>query len=62
LDSVNDNTTDANKPVITAQQSALNLKLTEVSPSSGTSTFQSLYQQADVKYILKMMQVLMLPH
>jgi hypothetical protein len=43
-----------NKPISTAEQTALNLKTNLVSPSiSGTSTFQPLYQQADVN-ILKL--------
>jgi hypothetical protein len=49
-----DNISDANKPISTAEQTALNLKANLVSPSiSGTSTFQPLFQQADVN-ILKL--------
>jgi hypothetical protein len=59
-----DNISDANKPISTAEQTALNLKANLVSPSiSGTSTFQPTFQQADVNILkIKMMQVLMLSH
>jgi hypothetical protein len=43
-----------NKPISTAEQTAFKQKANLVSPSiSGTSTFQPLFQQADVN-ILKL--------